>query len=206
MAKEITKAQFKEAFKSKLSGYFGVTPKEANEEQIYKSVILTVKDIMIEKRSQFHEDRKKVNAKRVYYMCMEFLVGRGLKNNLYNLDIEKEVRDALSEMEISLDAIYEHEPDPGLGNGGLGRLAACYMDALTTLDYPAMGHSILYEYGLFKQKIVDGVQVELPDEWMPEGDVWLVPRTDKSVSVRFGGHLKESLTPTTMKFRQFLTI
>ena len=192
MAKEITKAQFKEAFKSKLSGYFGVTPKEANEEQIYKSVILTVKDIMIEKRSQFHEDRKKVNAKRVYYMCMEFLVGRGLKNNLYNLDIEKEVRDALSEMEISLDAIYEHEPDPGLGNGGLGRLAACYMDALTTLDYPAMGHSILYEYGLFKQKIVDGVQVELPDEWMPEGDVWLVPRTDKSVSVRFGGHLKES--------------
>ncbi len=192
MAKEMTKAQFKEAFISKLSGYYGVSPKEATEEQVYKSVILTVKDLLIKKRAVFHEDRKKTNAKRVYYMCMEFLVGRSLKNNLNNLGIESEVRSCLSDMGFDIDSVYEHEPDPGLGNGGLGRLAACYMDALTTLDYPAMGHSICYEYGLFKQKIIDGMQVELPDIWMPEGDVWLVPRTDKSVNIRFGGHISES--------------
>ena len=192
MSNRITKNQIREALTSKLIGYFGVTPEEADNGQIYKSVVLVVKDILIKKRALFHDARKQASAKRVYYMCMEFLIGRSLKNNLGNLGISDDFREILSEMGFNLDEIYEKEPDPGLGNGGLGRLAACFMDSLSTLEYPAMGHSICYEYGLFKQKIVDGVQVELPDIWMPDGDVWLIPRTDKACNVRFGGRIVES--------------
>ena len=181
----------KEAVAVKLSRYYGVSPQEAGESQVYKAVVLTVKDILIAGRSVFHNEIKRQNSKRVYYMCMEFLLGRQLKNNLMNLGIADAYRDALKDLGFDLDAIYEHEPDPGLGNGGLGRLAACYMDSLTTLDYPAYGYSLLYEYGFFRQKLVDGTQVELPDNWMPDGDVWLTPRTDRSCTVRFGGHVRE---------------
>ncbi|MBQ7720081.1 MAG: glycogen/starch/alpha-glucan phosphorylase, partial [Clostridia bacterium] len=181
----------KEAVTLKLSRYFGVTPQEATESQTYKAVVLTVKDMLISGRSAFHNEIKRQSCKRVYYMCMEFLLGRQLRNNLMNLGIADEYREALKQLGFDLDAMYEHEPDPGLGNGGLGRLAACYLDSLTTLDYPAYGYSLLYEYGFFRQKLVDGTQVELPDTWMPEGDVWLVPRTDKSCTVRFGGHIRE---------------
>ena len=181
----------KEAVTLKLSRYFGVTPQEATESQAYKAVVLTVKDMLISGRSAFHNEIKRQSCKRVYYMCMEFLLGRQLRNNLMNLGIAEEYREALKQLGFDLDAMYEHEPDPGLGNGGLGRLAACYLDSLTTLDYPAYGYSLLYEYGFFRQKLVDGTQVELPDTWMPEGDVWLVPRTDKSCTVRFGGHIRE---------------
>ena len=104
---------------------------------------------------------------------MEFLLGRSLKNNLFNLGLEDSFRKALSEMGVKLDNLYEQEPDAGLGNGGLGRLAACFMDALATCGYPAMGYSILYEFGIFKQKIIDGWQTELPDEWLPGGEIWL---------------------------------
>ena len=188
----ITKEQFKANLTAKLEGYFGVTPEEANERQVYQATVLVCKDIMIRERARFHNARKNAAAKRVYYMCMEFLVGRSLKNNLNNFGMENDVREVLNEMGFSLDAVYEKEPDPGLGNGGLGRLAACFMDSLTSLGYPAMGHSILYEYGLFRQKLVDGEQVELPDIWMPDGDVWLVPQTDRAVNVRFGGHINET--------------
>jgi len=192
MAQEYTKKQFKEALVAKLAGYFGVSPDEANEIQMYKATVLVTKDILIKKRAEFHKARKQAGAKRVYYMCMEFLVGRSLRNNLSNLGIQDKAKGALKELGFDIDAIYDKEPDPGLGNGGLGRLAACFMDSLSTLSYPAMGHSICYEYGLFKQKIVDGMQVELPDIWMPDGDVWLVPYTDKTVNVRFGGRTMES--------------
>lgn len=191
MNTKFTKEQVRSAITSKLARYFGTTPDDANPEQMYKSVVLTVKDILTEKRADFKLDTKKQRGKKVYYLCMEFLVGRSLKNNLRNLGIADAYGEALSDMGFSLDEIYPLEPDPGLGNGGLGRLAACFMDALTTLDYPATGFSILYEYGLFKQKIVDGDQIELPDIWMPEGDVWLVPRTDKTFPVNFGGKLSE---------------
>ena len=122
---------------------------------------------------------------------MEFLVGRSLKNNLRNLGLADEYASVLSDLGFDIEKLYEREPDPGLGNGGLGRLAACFMDALTTQDYPAMGFSICYEYGLFKQRIVDGSQVELPDVWMDDGGAWLVPRTDKTMSIRFGGTVSE---------------
>ena len=192
MEQAFEKERFKEALTAKLAGYFGVAPEEADEGQIYKSVVLVARDILIKKRAAFHEARKKSAAKRVYYMCMEFLVGRSLKNNLCNLGIESVVKQVLDDFGFNLDSVYEREPDPGLGNGGLGRLAACFMDSLTTLDYPAMGHTICYEYGLFKQKIIDGVQVELPDIWMNDGDVWLEPRVDKICIVKFGGRIIET--------------
>ena len=164
---------------------------DATEKQIYNSVILTVRDILTNKKAEYKKLIKKNQPKRVYYLCMEFLVGRSLKNNLRNLGLADEYASVLSDLGFDIEKLYEREPDPGLGNGGLGRLAACFMDALTTQDYPAMGFSICYEYGLFKQRIVDGSQVELPDVWMDDGGAWLVPRTDKTMSIRFGGTVSE---------------
>lgn len=186
------KTEVKEIIESKLARYFGASPAEATKEQVYKAVALSVKDLLTDKRKQFKNEVNEKGAKRVYYMCMEFLLGRSLKNNLCNLGLSESYRAALAELGFNLSELYEMEPDPGLGNGGLGRLAACFMDSLSSLDYPATGFSICYEYGLFKQKIVDGMQVELPDIWLPGGEVWLVPRTDRTFKVRFGGHIKES--------------
>lgn len=177
--------------KAKLSRYFGCTYEEASRDQMYKAAAMTVKDILTEKRGAFKKKVNAAGAKRVYYMCMEFLLGRSLKTNLCNLGLDKEYEEALKKLGFSLDDLYECEPDAGLGNGGLGRLAACFMDSLSSLDYPATGFSICYEYGLFKQRIVDGMQVELPDVWLPGGEVWLVPRTDRIYKVRMGGHIKE---------------
>ncbi len=191
MSNVYTKETVKADIESKLSRYFGVSPQDATKLQIYKSVILTVRDILTNKRAAFKEHVKRDHSKRVYYMCMEFLVGRSLRNNLYNLMIMDAYEQAVAELGFDLSEMYEMEPDPGLGNGGLGRLAACFMDSLTTLDYPATGFSLCYEYGLFKQKIIDGNQVELPDIWLPNGEGWLVPRTDKVFNVRFGGHISE---------------
>lgn len=180
-----------EGLTSKLSRYFAVSPEEATKEQIYKATVLSVRDILAQKSKAFGSDVKKKQLKRVYYLCMEFLVGRSLKNDLCNLGLADNYRAALKTLGFSLDDIYEQEADPGLGNGGLGRLAACFMDSLSSMDYPARGFSICYEYGLFKQRIVDGEQLELPDIWLPSGETWLVPRQDKTVHVRFGGRVEE---------------
>lgn len=190
----ITDKEAKELIKGKLSRYFGVTPAEANKEQVYKAVVMVVRDILLEKRQQFHKKIKTKRAKRVYYLCMEFLMGRSLKNNLYNLGSTDVFEKALSTYGLKLEDLYELEPDAGLGNGGLGRLAACFLDALATGNYPAMGYSLRYEYGLFKQKIVDGWQIELPDVWLPGGEAWLTQRTDKSFIVRFNGQIEEKWT------------
>ncbi len=175
----------------KLSNYCGVTPKDASTEQMYKAVSLTILDKLLAKKKEFNRQAKEKNAKRVYYLCMEFLVGRSLKTNLYNLGLVDQYEKILANYGVSLDELYEQEPDAGLGNGGLGRLAACFMDSLAALDYPATGFSIRYEYGLFKQKIVNGWQTEMPDVWLPGGDVWLVPRNDRKLIVRFGGQVVE---------------
>lgn len=180
-----------EGLTSKLSRYFAVSPEEATKEQIYKATVLSVRDILAQKSKAFGSDVKKKQLKRVYYLCMEFLIGRSLKNDLCNLGLADDYRAALKTLGFSLDDIYEQEADPGLGNGGLGRLAACFMDSLSSMDYPARGFSICYEYGLFKQRIVDGEQLELPDIWLPSGETWLVPRQDKTVHVRFGGRVEE---------------
>lgn len=187
-----TYTELKTALESKLKRYYGIYPSEANEEQMYRSVVLTVKDILMRKRADQHNRIKATHTKRVYYMCMEFLIGRSLKNNLCNLGLDKKFDALLAEYGFDLNSIYEKESDAGLGNGGLGRLAACFMDSLTTLGYSGTGFSICYEYGLFRQKIVDGTQVELPDVWLPSGEAWLVPRSDKAYTVRFGGRVIEN--------------
>lgn len=184
--------EIKRSLESKLARYYGATIADAGEKQLLHALQLTIRDILTEKRTRYNRTVNEAGGKRVYYLCMEFLMGRQLKNNVLNLGIEKELRQCLEANGRDLDALYLAEPDPALGNGGLGRLAACYMDSLATLDYPAVGYSILYEYGLFKQRIIDGEQVELPDEWLEGSGSWLVPRPDKSFTVRLGGKIYEN--------------
>ena len=194
-----TKKEAANMIAGKLSRYYGVTPAEASREQIYKAVVMTVRDIMLEKRQRFHIASKEKKAKRVYYLCMEFLMGRSLKNSISNLEINDAIVGALEPLNVNLEDLYELEPDAALGNGGLGRLAACFMDGLATCDYPAMGFSLRYEYGLFKQAIVDGWQTELPDIWLPGGEAWLTQRSDYTFTVRFGGTVTEEWTENGMQ-------
>ena len=196
---KLTEHEAQEMIAGKLTRYFGVTLKEATREHIYKALVMCIKDILLEKRQQFYLKTKRAKAKRVYYLCMEFLMGRSLKNSIYNLGIEKEIQGALKKYKVTLEDLYEEESDAGLGNGGLGRLAACFLDGLATQNYPAMGFSILYQYGLFKQKIVDGWQIELPDVWLPGGEVWLNQRTDRQFIVRFDGEVEEKWTDHGME-------
>ena len=199
MSSKLTEKEAQQLIAGKLSRYFGVTPAEATRGQIYKAVVMSVRDIMLEMRQQFHLKTKQAKAKRVYYLCMEFLMGRSLKNSVYNLGIGDALESALKKYKLSLNDLYEEEPDAGLGNGGLGRLAACFLDGLATQNYPARGFSICYEYGLFKQKIVDGWQIELPDVWLPGGEAWLTQRSDKSFIVKFDGELEEKWTDHGME-------
>ena len=170
---------------------FRVSPAEATHTQIYKALSKIVVNYLKEKRSMFMTDCNSKGRKQVYYLSMEFLMGRSLKTNLYNLGMQDEVAKALKKLDVKIEHIYEEEPDAGLGNGGLGRLAACYLDGLATCAFPATGYSILYEYGIFKQRIIDGWQTELPDEWLPGGRAWLVPVPDQAIEVHFDGEIHE---------------
>lgn len=176
----------------KLAHQFGEKTETASDLQYYKAVALMVKEILMEKYSAFNIRGQQTKTKKVYYLCMEFLMGRSLKNNLFNLGLEDDFRQALNHFGIKLENLYEQEPDAGLGNGGLGRLAACFLDALATGGYRAMGYSLRYEYGIFHQKLVDGWQTELPDLWLPGGKVWMTPQYDKAVEVHFEGIIEES--------------
>ena len=170
---------------------FGCNMDEATDKQAYKALCTVLRNEMYDRRRAFKKSYKEEGRKQVYYMSMEFLVGTSLRNNLYNMGLEKTFTEALKDLGQDITALYELDPDAGLGNGGLGRLASCYMDSLTGLDYPATGFSIRYEFGIFKQQIVDGWQMELPDNWLQMGDVWLVPKEDDAVEVRFGGEVNE---------------
>ncbi len=192
MSKNITKKQLEEMISSKLSHFFGVSPKDATNEQFYKALSIIARDMIRDSRREFDKESQEKGQKKVYYLCMEFLMGRSLKNALYNLNLTETARKALESFGVKLDRLYDCEPDAGLGNGGLGRLAACYLDALANQGYRGMGYSILYEYGIFKQKIVEGWQTEMPDFWLPGGEVWLVPREDKTVEVKFEGSVEDS--------------
>lgn len=185
------KEKIQESVRSMLELVFGVSLENATNEQRYKAVALCVRDMMEKARSEYIARTQKTKTRQVYYLCMEFLLGRSLKNSLFNLGIEGDFRAALAEMGIRLDALYEQEPDAGLGNGGLGRLAACFLDSLATLGYPATGYSLRYEYGIFRQKLVDGWQTELPDFWLPGGKIWLRSEPEKSVEVHFNGYIEE---------------
>ncbi len=186
---KVTAEQFKENIAARLSHLYGVSPAEATYEQFYSAVAGISRDMARDVRRKFDAHGKKEEKKRIYYMSMEFLMGRSLKNTLYNLSITDTVKEALDSFGVNLDKLYELEPDAGLGNGGLGRLAACYLDAIANEGYHGMGYSILYEYGIFKQKLVDGWQTEMPEFWLPGGDVWLIPREDKTVEVKFEGRV-----------------
>lgn len=184
--------QAAEAIREKLSHNFGVSEKNASNEEYYKAVALILRDLMTTGRNEFIDNAAKTETKQVYYLSMEFLLGRSLKNNLFNLGLEETFKEALSGMGVKLSALYEQEPDAGLGNGGLGRLAACFLDGFATQGYPAMGYSLRYEYGIFKQKFVDGWQTELPDFWLPGGKIWLKKVEENAVEVRFGGRVEEN--------------
>ena len=188
----LSKKKAKELLTAKLSHFMGVTPEEATDEQYYKAIALIVRDMMSEGRAAFSEEAAKAGTKKIYYLCMEFLMGRSLKNNLYNLNLTEVFDSVLADYGVKLESLYDCEPDAGLGNGGLGRLAACYLDGLATQGYPARGYSILYEAGIFKQKLVDGWQTELPDFWLPGGEVWLVPHEESAIEVRFEGDVMDS--------------
>ena len=189
---KLTKRQAKELLENKLLHFFGVSAENATYEQFYKAIAMILRDMMGQGRAELSSKADKEGKKRVYYLSMEFLMGRSLKNSLYNLNLTNVFDNVLSDYGIKLENLYDCEPDAGLGNGGLGRLAACYLDALATQGYPSRGYSILYEYGIFRQKLIEGRQTELPDNWLPGGDVWLVPRESSSVEVVFEGNLKES--------------
>ena len=187
----ITKEAFEEKLRNELQVEFSVTPDEASDNQIYKALSAIVVDLLRIKRRKFRNSVHSAGRKEVYYLSMEFLMGRSLKTSLFNLKLNETVEAVFKKWKINLDRIYDYEPDAGLGNGGLGRLAACYLDGLATDGYPAMGYSICYEYGIFKQKIEDGWQTELPDNWLPGGESWLVPKTDKTIEVHFDGEINE---------------
>ncbi|MFR6064488.1 MAG: glycogen/starch/alpha-glucan phosphorylase [Eubacterium sp.] len=192
MNSSISVAQAKKMINDKLSHFFGVSPETATDEQFYKSVAMIIREKLAAQTSDFRHTAEGQNSKKVYYLCMEFLMGRSLKNNLYNMGLVDVFDEALKSFDVSLDRLYECESDAGLGNGGLGRLAACYLDGLATTGFESMGYSIRYEAGIFRQKLVDGWQTELPDFWLPGGDVWLVPREERSVEINFEGWVDDS--------------
>ena len=179
------------------------TPTDATDEQIYQATVAVLKETMIDFRADFKKRKKESGAKKICYLCMEFLVGRSLKNVATSLAVYEELSEIFREFDTDFERVFACETDPGLGNGGLGRLAACFMDSLSALDYAANGYSLLYENGLFKQKIIDGEQVELPDEWLSSGGAWLVPHPERSVFVRFGGKIKEKWENSRLKISNY---
>lgn len=191
MPKLISKEELKTRFVQVLNDDYSVTPDSASDKQVYEALSKVVVKLLSDKRKRFLNKTHSAGRKQVFYLSMEFLMGRSLKSSLYNLEIVDEATSTLKDFGININSIYEMEPDAGLGNGGLGRLAACYLDALATQGYCATGYSICYEYGIFKQKLEDGWQVELPDNWLPGGKIWLTPNYDKAVEIHFDGELKE---------------
>ena len=192
MTSPFTKEEISKKLKDTLQLDFRIGPEEATSTQIYKALSKVVVEYLREKRHMFMTKCSSIGKKQVYYISMEFLMGRSLKTSLYNIGLNDIVEDVLkNEYKIKPETIYNEEPDAGLGNGGLGRLAACYMDGMATCEYPATGYSLLYEYGIFKQKIIDGWQTELPDDWLPGGGSWLTPVEDQAIEVHFDGEVKE---------------
>ena len=195
----MTQSEIKEKIQSVVAAKFACDAEDATVRQMYESVVAMVVQELSRRRKAGHKKVSEQEAKKVYYMSMEFLIGRSLKNNLYNMGIEEDVRAVLKDLNVDLEQLYDMEPDAGLGNGGLGRLAACYLDSLTACDYPATGFSIRYEFGIFKQVIIDGWQMEFPDNWLELGGGWLVPRPDEAQEIHFDGHVEEMWSEDGLK-------
>ena len=196
-SKRFEKEAFKAAVKENVKTLYRKKIEEASKQQIFQAVSYAVKDIIMDDWFETQNKYEEENVKTVYYMSMEFLMGRALGNNLINMPAYTEVKEALDEMGIDLNVIEDEEPDAALGNGGLGRLAACFLDSLATLNYPAYGCGIRYRYGMFKQKIKDGYQVETPDNWLKEGNPFELRREEYAKEVRFGGNIRFEKNPET---------
>ena len=187
-----TKREFEKLLKDKLMSECNVTIDAASADQIYRCLAMITRQIMSDRQKQYQSKVLGEGKKQVYYLCMEFLMGRSLRTSLFNLGLNEVAESVLADADVKIDTIYEQEPDAGLGNGGLGRLAACYLDGMATDGIPGTGYSILYEYGIFKQKIVDGWQQERADNWLPGGQVWLKSHPDQAVEIRFDGEIHEN--------------
>lgn len=186
----VTKKDFKEAILENIKIQFRKTIDQVSEEQIFQAVAYAIRDIIVDQWIETHKTYEEEDAKTVYYLSMEFLMGRALGNNIINLRVNDIVREVLDELGIDLNSIEDQEPDAGLGNGGLGRLAACFLDSLAALEYPAYGCGIRYRYGIFEQRIIDGYQVEKPDEWLKNGNPFEIRRPEYGVEVKFGGYVR----------------
>ena len=187
-----TKREFEKLLKDKLMSECNVTIDAASADQIYRCLAMITRQIMSDRQKQYQSKVLGEGKKQVYYLCMEFLMGRSLRTSLFNLGLNEVAESVLADADIKIDTIYEQEPDAGLGNGGLGRLAACYLDGMATDCIPGTGYSILYEYGIFKQKIVDGWQQETADNWLPGGQVWIKSHPDQAQEIRFDGQAIET--------------
>ena len=187
-----TKREFEKLLKDKLMSECNVTLDTASADQIYRCLAMITRQIMSDRQKQFQSKVLGEGKKQVYYLCMEFLMGRSLRTSLFNLGLNEVAESVLADADIKIDTIYDQEPDAGLGNGGLGRLAACYLDGMATDGIPGTGYSILYEYGIFKQKIVDGWQQETADNWLPGGQVWIKSHPDQAQEIRFDGQAIET--------------
>ncbi|WP_296070582.1 glycogen/starch/alpha-glucan phosphorylase [Gemmiger sp.] len=187
-----TKREFEKLLKDKLMSECNVTIDAASADQIYRCLAMITRQIMSDRQKQYQSKVLGEGKKQVYYLCMEFLMGRSLRTSLFNLGLNEVAESVLADADIKIDTIYEQEPDAGLGNGGLGRLAACYLDGMATDGIPGTGYSILYEYGIFKQKIVDGWQQETADNWLPGGQVWIKSHPDQAQEIRFDGQAVET--------------
>ena len=194
-SKMFEKETFKKEVVENVKHLYRKTMDEASEQEIFQAVSYVVKDVIIDQWLATQQEFDKADPKIVYYMSMEFLMGRALGNNLINLTVYNEVKEALEEMGINLNAIEDQEPDPALGNGGLGRLAACFMESLATLGYPAYGCGIRYHYGMFRQKIENGYQVEEPDNWLQNGYPFELKRPEYNFEVKFGGYVRAEAQP-----------
>lgn len=194
------KDSIKASILGKLQRYNGKTLEDASDQQIYFAVASTVRDQIMNKWVAYREKDKRYTGKRLYYLSVEFLTGRSLYCNVLNLCASKTYAEALEELGIDWRRVMREEPEPGLGNGGLGRLAACFMDSLASLSLPAMGCTIRYEYGLFRQKIIDGQQVEMPDDWLENGNVWEVAQMEDVCEVHYGGTVEEKHVDGRMVF------
>ena len=193
--KQFEKEEFKKSVKENVKFLYRKTLEEATQEQIFQAVSYTVKDVIIDNWLKSQKAYEKQDPKIVYYMSMEFLMGRALGNNLINLGAYGEVKEALEELGLDINCIEDQEPDPALGNGGLGRLAACFLDSLATLNYCAYGCGIRYRYGMFKQEIRDGYQVEAPDNWLKNGYPFELRRPEYAKEVHFGGYVRVEWNP-----------
>lgn len=196
-------SEIKNIIINKLKQEYGKNIEDAPIELIYKACALSIRDILLANMAKTDRKDREDKSKKLYYLSMEFLIGRSLVNNALNLMHTDMYRSVLTELGISIDEMIQREPEPGLGNGGLGRLAACFMDSLTTLDMPAVGCGIRYEYGLFKQKIEDGMQTEEPDFWLDSGNIWETPRPEEKIEVKFGGTVESHWTDGKLIVRHF---